>query len=224
VALTANAAVVRALLGRHGRTYAEEAGISVDDSAAATFQVLSLSLLLSARIRAAVAVRAASELINSGWGRPDAMSASTWEARVAVLDRAGYARYDERTARQLGRCAAIVLGDYGGDLGRIRERADRRRSEERRLLQQFPGIGPLGVTIFAREIQATWTEWYPFADKLALDSAALLGLPDDVRALEQLAGDRATFVRLVAALVRSGLARDHEDVVAQAGVRGTSTS
>jgi hypothetical protein len=43
--------VVAALLDRHGRTYAAEAGIRLRDAPAPLFQLLCLSLLLSARIR-----------------------------------------------------------------------------------------------------------------------------------------------------------------------------
>jgi hypothetical protein len=51
--------VVGELLGRHGRTYAEEAGIRLADRPAPLYQLQVLALLLSARIRAAVAVAAA---------------------------------------------------------------------------------------------------------------------------------------------------------------------
>lgn len=212
--VTNREAVLRELMRRHGRTFAEEAGIDVDGSAVATFQVLLLSLLLSARIRAEVGVRAASELIRSGWSDPGALGASTWEQRVAALDAAGYARYDERTAEQLGSCAALVLDEYAGDLGRLRERAGRQPATEGRLLRQFPGVGPLGVTIFAREMQGTWTEWYPFADGRALDAAQCLGLPGDPQGLVELVPDRGAFVHLVAALVRCSLARDHGNILA----------
>jgi len=212
--------MVRELVRRHGRTFAEEAGISVDDSADAAFRVLVLSLLLSARIRAAVAVRATAELIGVGWGDPRSLAASTWQERVDVLDRAGYSRYDERTARQLGECADIVLDEYAGDLRVLRDRAGSRPAAERRLLQRFPGIGPLGATIFAREMQGAWPEWYPFADERALASARLLGLPSDAGQLAGMVGEPAAFVRLVAALVRSSLAKDHAGIRAQAGLPG----
>ena len=216
MALTEPAAVVRALLRRHGRTFAEESGIRIEAGGDAAFQVLLLALLLSARIRAEVAVRATGALLDAGWGDPGALVASTWQQRVDVLDRAGYARYDERTARQLGICAQLVLDEYAGDLGGLRERAGRQTAAEHRLLQQFPGIGPLGATIFVREVQAEWIEWYPFADQRAVSSARLLGLPGDAAGLAGLVPDRATFVILVAALVRCGLAKDHDSVLAEA--------
>lgn len=207
-------AVLRELLRRHGQTFAEEAGIVVDESPGAAFQVLVLSLLLSARIRAEVGVRAAAELLGSGWVGPSEMAASTWEQRVEALDRAGYARYDERTARQLATCAQVVLDEYSGDLSRLRDRAGRHPATERRLLQQFPGIGQVGATIFTREMQSAWAECYPYADERALAPARLLGLPDEARELAGLAADRSGFVRLVAALVRCGLARDAHSILA----------
>ena len=68
------------------------------------------------------------------------------------------------------------------------------------------------TSIFLREVQAVWPEVYPFADPKALSAARALGLPGDAQDLAELVppGD---FTRLVAALVRSGLAKDHDRVV-----------
>ncbi|MFE0877827.1 hypothetical protein ACFW4X_23735, partial [Streptomyces smyrnaeus] len=49
-------ALVRELLKRHGRTYADEAGITLRDTPQPLYQLLVLSLLLSARIRSDIAV------------------------------------------------------------------------------------------------------------------------------------------------------------------------
>jgi hypothetical protein len=48
-------AIMSALLERHGRTYADQAGIRPADKPAPLFQLLVLSLLLSARISSEVA-------------------------------------------------------------------------------------------------------------------------------------------------------------------------
>ncbi|MGB8020305.1 MAG: endonuclease [Candidatus Nanopelagicales bacterium] len=209
--------VVAALLERHGRTYAAEAGIDPSDGTPTSlFRQLCLSLLLSARIRASVAVRAARALAEAGWVDPAAMARSTWEHRCLVLDDAGYARYDERTSHMLAATAERVLAEYHGDLGELRDRALREPTAERKLLQEFPGIGPLGATIFAREIQSTWTELYPFADDRAIRAAGSLGLDADPVALSRLLAGRAEFTRLVAALVRCSLAHDEAAVLDRA--------
>lgn len=209
--------VVAALLERHGRTYAAEAGIDLRAGAqSALFRLLCLSLLLSARIRASVAVRAARALAEAGWTDPAAMAGSTWADRCLVLDDAGYARYDERTSRMLAATAERVLDQYHGDLAELRDRACREPAVELRLLQEFPGIGPLGATIFAREVQAAWPELYPFADDRTLRAATLLGLDAEAVSLSHKVAGPTEFTRLVAALVRCSLAHDEAAVLDRA--------
>src|SRR6266536_2852789 len=70
----------------------------------------------------------------------------------------------------------------------------------------------VGVDIFFREVQVAWEELFPFADRRALEQAERLGLPGDARALAR-GHDRRTFARLVAALVRSALAKDTDAVL-----------
>jgi hypothetical protein len=206
--------IARALLDRHGRTYAAEAGIDLSrGTPSPLFRLLCLALLLSARIRADTAVQAARAVADAGWRTPRAMRDATWEERTRVLNRSGYARYDERTSRMLGDAATLLLAQYDGDLRRLRERAGRDPDRERSLLTEFPGIGDLGAAIFAREVQAVWPELDPFADDRALDVADALGLGRDVQDLRRLVDDAPDFARLVAALVRCGLARDAEGVL-----------
>jgi endonuclease III len=210
-------AIVTALLQEHGRTYAAEADIPLDDAdASRMFRLLCLSLLLSARIRSGIAVRAAIALADHGWTTAEAMAASTWEERTAALNRAGYARYDEKTSRMLGAAAQHVLEVDGGDLDHLRQRAGYDPARERALLQEFTGIGPLGASIFAREAQVAWPELYPYADDRALRTAQRLGLPDAAEALAPLVPDAAAFTRLVAGLVRCGSAKGEDRVLALA--------
>src|ERR671930_549871 len=96
----------------------------------------------------------------------------------------------------LGDTAQLLLDRYGGDLRRLRADAGRDPGAERRLLKQFKGIGDVGVDIFFREAQRSWSELYPFADRRALHAAGRLGLGSDVHGLTRLAsGD--DFVALV---------------------------
>jgi hypothetical protein len=85
---------------------------------------------------------------------------------------------------------------------------------ERRLLQEFKGIGETGAAIFCREVQSAWPELYPFADAKALDAAKKLGLGDDAKALARLV-DKRDFPRLVAALIRTSLAKDYDAIIEQ---------
>ncbi len=209
--------IVTALLQEHGRTYAAEADIPFDDAdASRLFRLLCLSLLLSARIRAEIAVRAAIALADHGWTTAVAMAASTGQERTAVLNRAGYARYDEKTSRMLGAAAQHVLDVDDGDLDHLRQRAGYHPARERALLQEFTGIGPLGASIFAREAQVAWPELYPYADDRALRTARRLGLPDTAEGLAALVPDARAFTRLVAGLVRCRLAKGEDRVLALA--------
>ncbi len=209
--------IVRALLERHGRTFAEEIGIAVEkNTPSALFRLLCASLLFSTRISARIAVRAAKALSDQGWTTPQKMAGSTWEERARTLNEAGYARYDERTSTMLGETAEMLLDRYGGDLRNLREEAGREPDEERRLLKRFKGVGDVGVDIFFREAQAAWDELFPFADRRALQGAKNLGLEDDPSSLARLVGDH-DFPRLVAALVRVELEGDHDEVLEEAG-------
>ncbi|GAA2147127.1 endonuclease [Nocardioides koreensis] len=197
--------VVSALLERHGTTYAEEAGIRLADEPAPLWQLLVLSLLLSARIRSSVAVAAARELFDAGYGTPRGMRDASWQDRVDALGRGHYRRYDERTSTQLGGLAHVVLEVFGGDLRRLHEQTRDLGGD----LQQFKGIGPAGAAIFCREVQGVWTDLAPYVDRLAADGAERLGLPRSPDELAALVPAR-DLPRLVAGCVRA--ARDEKVV------------
>lgn len=200
---------VHVLLERHGTTYAQDAGIELRDTPAPLFQLLVLANLLSARIGAKVAVASARELFTAGYRTPERMRAASWRQRVQALGRGGYKRYDERTSTMLGDGAALLIDEYGGDLRRVRERADG-TDDVLEALQQFPGIGPAGAAIFAREVQGVWPGLAPFFDAKALDGARRIGLPDDAHDLADLVPSEKLPI-LAAALVRVALDRTKGD-------------
>ncbi|UCM91344.1 endonuclease [Streptomyces marincola] len=195
----------RVLLDRCGQTYAEQAGIRLRNTPGPLYRLLVLSHLLSARIRADVAVAAARALSEAGLRDARRMCEATWQQRVDALGAGGYRRYDERTATQLGDGARLALDRYGGDLRRLRGPDAARR------LREFPGIGPLGADIFLREAQAVWPEYAPYIDGKARAGAERVGLPRSPRTLGGLVGG-GDVPRLTAGLVRvaldKGLARD----------------
>ena len=201
-----------ALLELHGQTYAEEARIKLaQGSPSALFRTLCLSLLLSARISADIAVQAARALADEGWTTPQKLRESTWSERARTLNQAGYARYDERTSTMLGDTAEILVERYGGDLRRLREEAGRDPGNERELLKQFKGMGDVGADIFCREVQLVWGELYPFADKRVVDAATEIELGKDAKALASHVS-RDDFPALTAALLRAKLAKGFDAV------------
>ncbi len=212
---------VAVLLERHGRTYAQEAGIMIKDTPAPLYQLLVLCTLLSARISASVAVAAAHELFAAGYRTPRAMSAASWQQRVDALGRGHYRRYDERTATMLGEGAELLTAKYRGDLRRLHGAADS-TPELISALQEFPGIGPVGAAIFCREVQAVWMDVAPFLDQKVADGASRLGLPAAARALAELVSP-ADLPRLAAACVRAALEKGvADDVIAQVVDHSTS--
>ncbi|GAB4254045.1 MAG: endonuclease [Thermoleophilia bacterium] len=212
VRLMSEKKIMRALIKLHGRTYAEEIGIELHKGTPAPlFQTLVAALLFSARISADLAVAAAQALFAEGWTTSRKMLASSWAERTRVLNKAGYARYDESTSRMLGETASLLEEKYEGDLRQLREKAERDPARERRLLKECKGIGDVGVDIFFREVQSVWQELEPFFDQRSLQTAAELGLPAESARLAALApgGDVA---RLAAALTRLKLQKDGERV------------
>ncbi|MFF1687727.1 MULTISPECIES: endonuclease [unclassified Streptomyces] len=211
-----NKAVMGELLRRHGQTYAAEARIRLKDTPQPLYRTLVLAHLLSARIRASVAVSTSRALNEAGLRNPKRMTEATWQQRVDALGRGGYRRYDERTATQLGEGGQILIDRWGGDLRRMRQEAGGDADELRRLLRELPGIGPLGTDIFLREVQDAWPEFGPFVDSKALQGAERLGLPQRTSDLVRLA-DGTPNAELASALVRAAL---DKHVVAECLNRG----
>ncbi|MFE9764068.1 endonuclease [Streptomyces sp. NPDC005808] len=215
MAATPRREVMRALLDAHGRTYAAEAGIRLRDTPQPLYRLLVLACLLSARIRADIAVASAKELTAAGMRDPRRMAAATWQQRVDALGRGGYRRYDERTATQLGDGATLATDRYGGDLRKLRDQAGGDTAGIRRLLQEFPGLGPAGADIFLREAQAVWPETAPYLDAKALQGARTLDLPTTPAALVRLADGTEPAV-LAAALVRVALDKKAPEALREA--------
>ncbi len=214
MARASRAELVRAVLDRYPRSYAEELGVRALHTASALYRLLVMALLMSARIRASVALDAARALSRQRWTTARRMADASWEDRARVLNEAGYARYDERTSTMLGETSQLLLDRYRGDLRRLRERAGRDPGAERRLLEEFKGVGDVGVDIFFREAQRSWAELYPFADRRALTAAGRLDLGGDAKRLAELArGD--DFARLVSGLVRVDLDDAYDEIRAR---------
>ncbi|MEU4270744.1 endonuclease [Streptomyces sp. NPDC026092] len=199
-----SARTVEGLLREHGRTYADEAGITLRDTPAPLYQLLVLTVLCSIRIKAATATAAARELFAAGLRTPQAMADTTWQERVDALGRAHYVRYDESTSTALGEGARLVLDRFHGDLRKLHEEAAGDTERLRGLLREVPRIGPVGADIFCREAQAVWPELRPYFDARSRATAAELGLPHTPAGLARHVPPE-DLARLAAALVRVSL-------------------
>ncbi|MFK3979858.1 hypothetical protein ACI2K4_05685 [Micromonospora sp. NPDC050397] len=196
--------VVRALLDRYGQTYAQQAGIDLADRPGPLYRLLVLTTLLSTRIRANVAIAAARELFAAGFRSPQQMAEGNRRSVLAALGRGHYRRYDERTATMLAEGAKLCLDRWHGDLRRLHDEANGDPPALRRLLMEFPGIGPTGAEIFLREVQAVWPGLRPYTDRRVGTGAQRLGLPASADKLSGLTRG-ADFARLASALVRVSL-------------------
>jgi endonuclease III len=197
--------IVRELLDRHGRLYAEDAGIRLADRPGPLYQLLVLATLLSAPIPADIAVAAARELFAAGYRNPKAMSEAGWQDRVDALGRGHYRRYDERTATMLGDGADLLSSKWHGDLRKLRDESagDSRAIAAR--LTGFPGVGPAGASIFLREVQDVWPAVAPYVDAKVTSGANRVRLPGDRESLAGLLAGSGQPARLAAALVRVSL-------------------
>ena len=205
--------VIGVVLDRYGRTFSDQVGFDpLTDKPAPLFKLLVMSLLLSARIASNQALAATRGLFDQGWTTPKKLAATSWEERTRVLNRSGYARYDESTARMLGDTTHLLLDRWHGDLRELRHEAGCQPEAERELLQEFKGIGDVGADIYFREVQPAWSELMPFLDRRARSIAEALGLPPEADQLRSRVDSDRDFARLAAGLVRVGLDHGEEDV------------
>jgi endonuclease III len=211
-ALTKN--LLKGLLERAGTTYAEQAGIRLQDKPMPLFQLLALCMLASKPIDATIATQAAREVFKAGLRTPKAVLEADRSTMIAAFGRAHYARYDESSATRLADIARTVHDEYADDLRGLADASEHDPTAARRLLKQFKGIGDTGADIFLREIQDHWTWARPFFDDRALAAARELGLPSSARELGDLAPRSAA--KLAAALVRVSLDADLRDELLQA--------
>ena len=198
---------IRRLLKVAGASYCRQAGIRLADTPAPLYQLLVLAELLSTRISSPIAVAAAHELFTAGCTTPQRMLRASWQDRVDALGRGHYRRYDESTATRLGTGAQLLLDRYAGDLRKLAGRAGYRVEPVAELLQEFPGIGPLGAAIYLREAQAVWSWAQPYLDPRAARAAEQFGLPRTARGLASAVGT-ADLSRISAALLRAATDRE----------------
>ncbi|MEY8841301.1 hypothetical protein AB9K41_19920, partial [Cribrihabitans sp. XS_ASV171] len=91
--------LIDALIEDHGTLYSEEIGANIArDVPQQWFHWLLGALLLSARISAGNAVEAAQALKEEGLHKAEAIRHANHQHLVALLNRNGYARYDNQGA------------------------------------------------------------------------------------------------------------------------------
>ena len=119
-----------------------------------------------------------------------------------VLARGHYRRYDERTATMLGDSADLLSSQWHGDLRKLHDESGGEMHVIASWLTGFPGIGPVGASIFLREVQDMWPSVAPYVDAKVTSGAHRVRLPADRESLEGLLAASGQPARLAAALVR----------------------
>jgi endonuclease III len=137
------------------------------------------SVLFAKRISAQTAKETYLHFEQEELTSPNAILAAGWDHLVEVLDSGGYTRYDFSTATNLLGIAKMLKEKYG-DLERLHAESSSPADLERRL-QEFKGVGPVGVNIFLRELRGIWEKAKPKTSPIAVATAQKIGLnPEDV--------------------------------------------
>lgn len=114
---------------------------------------------------------------------PEAILDAGWDRLVEVLDEGGYTRYDFSTATYLLGIAKMLKEKYGSLEGLYEESSS--SSDLERRLEEFRGVGPVGVNIFLRELRGIWSKAKPEPSSAALATAKRIGLSrEDVEGCE----------------------------------------
>ena len=148
-----------------------------------TFKWFLASILFAKRISAETAKETYYNFEQEELTNPDAILEAGWDRLVEVLDSSGYTRYDFSTATNLLGIAKTLKQKYG-TLERLNAEASSPTDLENRL-QEFKGVGPVGVNIFLRELRGIWKNAKPQPSSMATSTARKIGLnPKDVEQFE----------------------------------------
>ena len=164
------------------QSYSKELGLDLS-KAEDRFKWFLASVLFAKRISAETAKETYLYFEQEDLTSPDAILEAGWDRLVEVLDSGGYTRYDFSTATNLLGIAKTLKEKYG-DLERLHAESSSPTDLERRL-QEFKGVGPVGVNIFLRELRGIWEKAKPKPSPLAVATAQKIGLnPEDVERYE----------------------------------------
>ena len=157
------------------QSYAEELGLDLakpEDR----FKWFLASIFFAKRISAEIAKNTFRKFEDEGLTTPDSILDAGWDRLVEVLDSGGYVRYDFSTASNL---LAIMkdLKEKYGDLENLHRQSTSPEDLEKRL-QEFKGVGPVGVNIFLRELRGTWEKAKPKPSRMAVETAQKIDVKD----------------------------------------------
>ena len=155
------------------QSYSEELNLDLT-KAEDRFKWFLASVLFAKRIRAETAKGTYLYFEQEELTSPDAILQAGLDRLVEVLDYGGYTRYDFSTATNLLGIAKTLKEKYGS-LERLHTESSGPRDLEKRL-QEFKGVGPVGVNIFLRELRGIWGKAKPKPSPIAVATARRIGL------------------------------------------------
>lgn len=131
------------------------------------------SILFAKRISAEVAKKTYRRFEEEGLCTPEEILEAGWDRLVEVLDSGGYVRYDFSTASNLLETIKELRQKYG-TLEELHRKSNSPTDLESRL-QEFRGVGPVGVNIFLRELRGIWEKAKPKPSQIAIKTANKIG-------------------------------------------------
>ncbi|MFH0896420.1 MAG: hypothetical protein V1850_00020 [Candidatus Bathyarchaeota archaeon] len=165
----------RALTLSSLRSYSEELGLDLTKPED-RFKWFLASMLFAKRISAETAKKTYDRFKGEGLVTPEKILEAGWDRLVQVLDAGGYVRYDFSTASNLLNMMKDLKEKYGG-LEELHNQSTTPRDLENRL-QEFKGVGPVGVSIFLRELRGIWGKANPKPSQMAVMAAQRIGLKE----------------------------------------------
>jgi len=161
-----------------GGRFSRQLGIElVSKESAQVFRWFLAAVLFGARISETIVINTYRAFETREVTTPQEIARTEWEGLVEILDAGGYTRYDFKTATKLLQIADKLEREYHGDLNRLHAQAKDSQDVQDRLLA-FPGVGPVTVNIFLRELRGIWEKANPPLGDLAMLAAHNLGLID----------------------------------------------
>jgi len=156
-------------------SYSEELGLDLSKPEE-RFKWFLASILFAKRISAEIAKKTYRQFEDERLTTVDRILEAGWDRLVQVLDSGGYVRYDFSTASNLLGIMKELKEGYG-DLEGLHSQSSGPADLERRLMK-FKGIGPVGVSIFLRELRGIWEKAEPEPSGMAIQTAQRIGLED----------------------------------------------
>ena len=173
--------ICKELVNLCGQTYADAFSIdlqSVDSTE--LFKWLMASILLISKLNDVEALDTYKEFEKKGVTSTESVINLKYKKLVALLNRTGHNRYDDRTALRLKNIALVLRDDYGNDLNELHFAAANERDLEKKLRNLGDGIHNSSVHIFLRELRGLWEKAEPFLPNAALFAAKNLGLTNSL--------------------------------------------